>query len=140
MNLESILRQILLEHKAVEEMLSESIEIILEHDLADEINLNESTKDKLKSFLKNYVKLVSAHFEFEETKFFPILLEEYKDIISEFEREHKAALELANKIMECVELGDFTCTRRLLEELHKLKKEHTRRENQLVQKMMKSKS
>ena len=139
MELMDILAKLKDDHKIIEDVLHNSIAILIGY--KEDVYLKERSSffGQVRQFIRNYDKLIVRHYEFEETYLYPNLIDEYGDEAMILLEEHRRLVQYRDRVKKLVEEGDLKGVLEALRSLYDLAREHLNRETNLLKKYISDK-
>ncbi len=139
MELMDILAKLKDDHKIIEDVLHNSIAILIGY--KEDVYLKERSSffGQVRQFIRNYDKLIVRHYEFEETYLYPDLINEYGDEAMILLEEHRRLVQYRDRVKKLVEEGDLKGVLEALRSLYDLAREHLNRETNLLKKYISDK-
>ncbi len=139
MELMDILAKLKDDHKIIEDVLHNSIAILIGY--KEDVYLRERSSffGQVRQFIRNYDKLIVRHYEFEETYLYPNLIDEYGDEAMILLEEHRRLVQYRDRVKKLVEEGDLKGVLEALRSLYDLAREHLNRETNLLKKYISDK-
>jgi len=132
MSKEEVINRIINEHRLIEGMLYDSINVILSYSMESIYDQEDEFRRQVSRFLDNFKKLKEPHYQFEESSFFPLLPSQYRGVVEDLVNEHGLIIKLIGEVMNALTESNFKSVLGLLRKVYDIGVSHMKKENELI--------